>query len=423
MLRCLARATALVFPSVWPEPLSRVLLEALALGTPVAAMATGGTREILGTTARGSWWTTRPALADAVARLAGDDALRERTREAARARAEAFSPQALVPRYEAVVPEARLRVALLEPLRPPAARAGRDGARGVPAGASTSRPAASTPSSSPGPPRASGVVPGRGRHRALRLAAHRRHGRVLDRTLRYPRFARAGGRGGGAAGARAARSTSSTRRGWPRSATARLRAGDRALRAPLVMNPQGMEEHKARGAEAPRPHPAARASRGRRRGWPTAWWPPTRRRATTCRGSWACPRRRWSCCPTASTPTRSRALTPADPRASWRKRVPGAARGARRCSCPSAASRPTRDSTTSLGALAVLHDAAGAAPGVGVGGRGRRPGRAALRRADPAASRGARALRRARGRRACCTRSTRARTSSCTRRATRARAW
>jgi glycosyltransferase involved in cell wall biosynthesis len=102
VLRALARATALVFPSLWPEPLSRVLLEALALGTPVAAMDTGGTREILGETGAGLLVTEAPALADAVRRIAGDGALRARLGEAARARAEAFSPAALIPRYEAV---------------------------------------------------------------------------------------------------------------------------------------------------------------------------------------------------------------------------------------------------------------------------------------------------------------------------------
>ena len=101
VLRCLARATALVFPSVWPEPLSRVLLEALALGTPVAAMATGGTREILGEEGAGLVVDDAAGLAGAIARLVGDDALRARTREAALARAEAFAPRALVPRYEA----------------------------------------------------------------------------------------------------------------------------------------------------------------------------------------------------------------------------------------------------------------------------------------------------------------------------------
>lgn len=101
VLRALARAQALVFPSLWPEPLSRVLLEALALGTPVAAMDTGGTREIL---QEGSGLVVDgvDALGDAVAAIAGDRAVEARLREAARARARAFAPEALVPRYEAV---------------------------------------------------------------------------------------------------------------------------------------------------------------------------------------------------------------------------------------------------------------------------------------------------------------------------------
>lgn len=102
VLRSLARASVLVFPSLWPEPLSRVLLEALALGTPVAAMDTGGTREILVDGESGLVVSGAASLGDAVARLAGDEALRRRIAEGARARAEAFSPEALVPRYEAV---------------------------------------------------------------------------------------------------------------------------------------------------------------------------------------------------------------------------------------------------------------------------------------------------------------------------------
>src|SRR6185503_16022840 len=101
VVRALARATVLVFPSLWPEPLSRVLLEALSVGTPIAAMETGGTREIL-TEESGIVVTDPAALADAVARLAGDDALRARLGEAARVRAQAYAPAALVPRYEAV---------------------------------------------------------------------------------------------------------------------------------------------------------------------------------------------------------------------------------------------------------------------------------------------------------------------------------
>ncbi|HEU5319947.1 MAG TPA: glycosyltransferase, partial [Methylomirabilota bacterium] len=102
VLRILARATALVFPSLWPEPLSRVLLEALALGAPMAAMDTGGTREILEDGRSGLLVRDAAGLGEAVARLAGDDALRARLAEGARARAAAFAPEALVPRYEAV---------------------------------------------------------------------------------------------------------------------------------------------------------------------------------------------------------------------------------------------------------------------------------------------------------------------------------
>ncbi len=43
VFRWLGHASFLVFPSNWPEPLSRVLLEASALCVPIAAMNTGGT--------------------------------------------------------------------------------------------------------------------------------------------------------------------------------------------------------------------------------------------------------------------------------------------------------------------------------------------------------------------------------------------
>jgi glycogen(starch) synthase len=101
VLRILARATALVFPSLWPEPLSRVLLEALALGVPIAAMETGGTAEIL---APGGGLLVRDAeaLGDALRRIVSDAGLRDDLRAAARARARAYAPGALVPRYEAV---------------------------------------------------------------------------------------------------------------------------------------------------------------------------------------------------------------------------------------------------------------------------------------------------------------------------------
>jgi glycosyltransferase involved in cell wall biosynthesis len=104
-LRILARATALVFPSLWPEPLSRVLLEALALGTPIAAVDTGGTREIVEDERSGLLVSDTAALSTAIARLVRDPQLAARLREGARERATLFSPATLVPRYEAVYRE------------------------------------------------------------------------------------------------------------------------------------------------------------------------------------------------------------------------------------------------------------------------------------------------------------------------------
>jgi glycosyltransferase involved in cell wall biosynthesis len=45
-LRLLARAEALLFTSLWPEPLSRVLLEAVGVGALTVAINTGGTPDI-----------------------------------------------------------------------------------------------------------------------------------------------------------------------------------------------------------------------------------------------------------------------------------------------------------------------------------------------------------------------------------------
>ena len=99
VLRALARATALVFPSLWPEPLSRVLLEALSLGTPVAAMDTGGTREIVEDEVSGLLAADALGLGRAILRLVEDEGLRLRISAAARQRSQAFSPEALLPRY------------------------------------------------------------------------------------------------------------------------------------------------------------------------------------------------------------------------------------------------------------------------------------------------------------------------------------
>jgi glycosyltransferase involved in cell wall biosynthesis len=73
-----------------------------------------------------------------------------------------------------------------------------------------------------------------------------RHGRVLDRTLHYPRFARRLGEAAAALVA-AGRVDVVHAQGLTALGYGRLRRRNPALRAPLVMNPQGMEEHKTRG--------------------------------------------------------------------------------------------------------------------------------------------------------------------------------
>jgi glycosyltransferase involved in cell wall biosynthesis len=102
VLRAMKRAEALVFPSTWPEPLSRVLLEALALGTPIAAMDTGGTSEIIENGRSGLLTRTMEELGDAIGRIVHDSSVRSRLREGAVSRAGAFSPGVLIPRYEAL---------------------------------------------------------------------------------------------------------------------------------------------------------------------------------------------------------------------------------------------------------------------------------------------------------------------------------
>jgi glycosyltransferase involved in cell wall biosynthesis len=74
----------------------------------------------------------------------------------------------------------------------------------------------------------------------------RPHGRVLDRTWRYPRFSRRLG-AAVAERVRAGQVDVVDAQGLCALGYGRLRAREPALRAPLVMNPQGMEEHRARG--------------------------------------------------------------------------------------------------------------------------------------------------------------------------------
>jgi len=99
--RLLAGASMLIFPSRGPESLSRVLIEASALGVPIAAMDTGGTRDIVEPEVTGLLSTTPEALAADVRRLRDDAALRQRLGEAARKKIEReFESSAVVTRIE-----------------------------------------------------------------------------------------------------------------------------------------------------------------------------------------------------------------------------------------------------------------------------------------------------------------------------------
>jgi glycosyltransferase involved in cell wall biosynthesis len=103
----LKHATLLIFPSSWPEPLSRVLIEASALGVPIAAMNTGGTPDIVLDEQTGLLSESVEELAADVARLAADAALRSRLGAAARKRAVSlFDASVVIDRMEQLYSDA-----------------------------------------------------------------------------------------------------------------------------------------------------------------------------------------------------------------------------------------------------------------------------------------------------------------------------
>ena len=95
----LAHASLLVFPSRGPESLSRVLLEASALGVPIAAMNTGGTPDVVKHGETGLLSSTPEALADDVRQLVDNEPLRRQLGTAAARHAEqTFDARAVVQR-------------------------------------------------------------------------------------------------------------------------------------------------------------------------------------------------------------------------------------------------------------------------------------------------------------------------------------
>lgn len=101
--RLMARAALLLFPSLGPESLSRVLLEAGALGVPIAAMNTGGTADIVRHGETGLLSASAAELAGHAAELAANEALRARLGAAARAHVRAhFARDVVLDQVEAL---------------------------------------------------------------------------------------------------------------------------------------------------------------------------------------------------------------------------------------------------------------------------------------------------------------------------------
>jgi glycogen(starch) synthase len=88
VLLLMSRAKALLFPSAWQEPLSRVLLEGCAAGAAIVALDTGGTRDILVHGESGWLAQSRAEMVVGVRRVVDDADLASRLRAGARHRAE-----------------------------------------------------------------------------------------------------------------------------------------------------------------------------------------------------------------------------------------------------------------------------------------------------------------------------------------------
>jgi glycosyltransferase involved in cell wall biosynthesis len=105
VLALMKGATALLFPAQWDEPLSRTLIEALAMGCPVVATATGGTAEIVRDTQTGFLVAhdDLDAFAHRLMQIVGDPALRDRMAMASCAHADTvFNIEVVAARMEAL---------------------------------------------------------------------------------------------------------------------------------------------------------------------------------------------------------------------------------------------------------------------------------------------------------------------------------
>ena len=112
VLGWMRHAALLLFPSHWPEPFGRVLVEAGALGCPVAALETGGVGDVVIHDETGLLSHDEDEFDRHVARLWHDAALRARLGAAAQRRVERmFDTPAVIAQVEALYERLRRAVA------------------------------------------------------------------------------------------------------------------------------------------------------------------------------------------------------------------------------------------------------------------------------------------------------------------------
>ena len=108
-LQLMQHAAAVLFPSRWQEPLSRVLIDGLGVGAVLIVEPTGGSEDAVVHEESGLLGRNTRELARALARVFSDDALSERLRRGARARArDRFSEAVVLPQIETVYRKAAL---------------------------------------------------------------------------------------------------------------------------------------------------------------------------------------------------------------------------------------------------------------------------------------------------------------------------
>jgi len=103
-------AAAVLFPSRWQEPLSRVLVDGIGVGAVLIVQPTGGSGELVVDEESGLLGHTTEELGAALARVLTEPGLADRLRRGARARAGAsFSEAVVLPKVEALYENVRSR--------------------------------------------------------------------------------------------------------------------------------------------------------------------------------------------------------------------------------------------------------------------------------------------------------------------------